>query len=164
MHRLIQLNHLTTTAKLAVAPYARILAQHYQGLHLALPVYHVAGTNGKGTVTTQLASALQHGGLRVGLFTSPHLYSLRERIQVDGQPIPPQALQELLTHVFSTNDRAALSMTFFEVLTTVALLYYKASHCQFACLEVGLGGRLDSTNVVGANSLPVITSIGLDHC
>ncbi len=121
---------------------------------------HVGGTNGKGSVATLVAAALRAAGRRVGLYTSPHLVSFRERIAVDGVPISRDAVVEWTEHHRPTME--ATGATFFEATTAMALADFAARGVEIAVLEVGLGGRLDSTNVV----TPVvsgITHIALDH-
>ena len=128
---------------------------------------HVAGTNGKGSVCAFLDSALREAGLRVGRYISPTLYDYRERIQIDGQYISKQAVASLLT----TIQQACVQMerqgleppTVFEVETALAFLYFAEQHCDYVLLEVGMGGRLDSTNVITQPVLSVITPISLDH-
>ena len=115
---------------------------------------HVAGTNGKGSVTHKIAKALELSGIKVGLYTSPHLSSFRERIQVNSQMIAEDEVEEL----FSKEIEA----TFFEVLTLLAFLHFKKKEVEIAVIEVGLGGRLDATNIINP-ILSVITSISLDH-
>lgn len=128
---------------------------------------HVAGTNGKGSVCAFLDSALREAGLRVGRYISPTLYDYRERIQINGQYISKQAVASLLT----TIQQACVQMerqgleppTVFEVETALAFLYFAEQHCDYVLLEVGMGGRLDSTNVISQPVLSVITPISLDH-
>lgn len=128
---------------------------------------HVAGTNGKGSVCAFLDSALREAGLRVGRYISPTLYDYRERIQINGQYISKQAVASLLT----TIQQACVQMerqgleppTVFEVETALAFLYFAEQHCDYVLLEVGMGGRLDSTNVITQPVLSVITPISLDH-
>jgi dihydrofolate synthase/folylpolyglutamate synthase len=125
------------------------------------PAIHVAGTKGKGSVSALCASALQAGGYRVGLYTSPHLSDYAERIQVDGQPISHADLVRL---VAESKDRieAVPELTTFEITTALAFLYFQQQGVNAAVIEVGLGGRLDPTNVITPN-LAVITSISYDH-
>ena len=123
----------------------------------------VAGTNGKGTVSTLLAGALSASGLRTGLFTSPHLHRFTERIRIDGQEIAPERLLPHLEGVFSIMVTFEdLSLTFFEVATLAAFLAFRASKVDAAVLEVGLGGRLDATSIADPE-LTAVTSIGFDH-
>lgn len=125
-----------------------------------LRIIHVVGTNGKGSTSYWLMRILEAHGLRVGLFTSPHLVSLRERIRVGDTAIPLADLERLVERVrTSAGDR---EVTFFEVLTAVAILWFAELKLDVVVLEAGLGGRLDSTNICFA-PLCVLTSIGLDH-
>lgn len=131
-------------------------------LHRRFETIHVAGTNGKGSVTTKIASALQKSGCKVGLYTSPHISTFRERIQVDGHIIPPDFVEEFLPRLFAFIEKENLQPTFFELLTALAFECFAAEQIDVAVLEVGLGGALDATNVV-TPILSVITSIAYDH-
>ncbi len=123
----------------------------------------VAGTNGKGSTAATLASISEAAGLVTGLYTSPHLESVTERIRVRGQDIAADELDAMLAEVFAAADRApALALTYFEAMTAAAFLAFDRRRLDLAVLEVGLGGRLDATNVAPA-SVSVVTSIGLDH-
>jgi dihydrofolate synthase/folylpolyglutamate synthase len=122
---------------------------------------HVAGTNGKGSVCANLAAMLPALGIgRVGLYTSPHLVSFRERIRVDGRPIPETAVEAWMRDAFPVLE--AQNPTYFECVTALAFQWFRESGCGAVVLETGLGGRLDATNVV-APAVTVITSISLDH-
>ena len=129
-----------------------------------LRLIHVAGSKGKGSTSAMLASLLAQAGYRTGLFTSPHLCRVEERIQVDGQPISPEELTVLLQEVRRVleSSSAALSPTFFEVATALGFLHFWRRRVDAAVLEVGLGGRFDSTNVCRP-AVALITSISLDH-
>ncbi len=122
-------------------------------------VVHVAGTNGKGSVSAMVASIARASGARTGLYTSPHLGRFAERIQIDGQPILDSMLEPLLA---DTLDRAP-ELTFFEVATLTAFRAFREAKVDLAVLEVGLGGRLDATNVVPCPRAAAITRIALDH-
>jgi dihydrofolate synthase/folylpolyglutamate synthase len=128
--------------------------------HLVMPVVHVGGTNGKGSVTALIAGALQEAGWRVGTYTSPHLVSFRERIVVDGIPISEEAAAMWIDWLQPLADR--LGATFFETTTAVAFADLAARGAEVAVVEVGLGGRLDSTNVVQPLA-SVVTKIERDH-
>jgi dihydrofolate synthase / folylpolyglutamate synthase len=122
---------------------------------------HVAGTNGKGSVCVALARMLPTLGVkRVGLYTSPHLVSFRERIRVDGAPVPAAFVTEWLNRHIETLE--ALNPTYFEIVTAMAFAWFRECGCEAVVLETGLGGRLDATNVVMPR-VTVITSISLDH-
>jgi dihydrofolate synthase/folylpolyglutamate synthase len=123
-----------------------------------LKVIHVAGTNGKGSVATKCAAALSSAGYRTGLFTSPHIFSFRERMRVNHTPIPTSAVSDILDEILASK----LPATFFEVITMMSFLHFKRSEVDWTVLEVGLGGRLDATNVV-TPAISVITSIDYDH-
>lgn len=128
---------------------------------------HVAGTNGKGSVCAFIDSALRQAGLRVGRYSSPTLYDYLERFQINGVYMDKQQFAKLLTMVRSACDTMAEQgmelPTVFEAETAVAFLYFKQQKCDYVLLEVGMGGRLDSTNVITHPVLSVITSISMDH-
>ena len=123
---------------------------------------HVVGTNGKGSTSYYLSGILQAHGLKTGLYTSPHLVSMRERIRVNDLPIDDESLDRLIMQVKAAAEKAQVEPTFFEVLTIVAFLYYAEQNIDVAVLEAGMGGRLDST-AVADGELIVLTSIGLEH-
>jgi len=122
-------------------------------------IIHVAGTNGKGSVSTLLAQTLEAAGYETGLFVSPHLVSPTERIQINGKPVSKQSFSNAVVAVFQEEED---ELNFFEILTAAALVYFARKGVQYAVLETGLGGRKDPTNVCTA-ALSVITSIGIDH-
>jgi dihydrofolate synthase/folylpolyglutamate synthase len=121
---------------------------------------HVAGTNGKGSTCHLLAAVLQKAGYRTGLFTSPHLVDFRERIRVDGEMIPEEAVVEFTERWKDEMVRAGL--TFFEMTTAMGLWWFRQAGCDVAVIETGLGGRLDSTNII-TPVVSVITNIALEH-
>jgi dihydrofolate synthase/folylpolyglutamate synthase len=124
---------------------------------------HVAGTNGKGSVSHFLASILQEAGYKVGLYTSPHLVDFRERIRINGEMIPQQAVVDFVTQTIKQSDNQAFrNLSFFEMTVGLAFDYFAKEKVDIAVIEVGMGGRLDSTNVI-TPLLSVITNIGLDH-
>ena len=128
-----------------------------------LRILHVAGTKGKGSTSAMLASVLQRAGCRTGLFTSPHLCRVEERFQVDGVPIAAGELTSLLNEVRRAVDGLPHpAITFFEAATAVGFLHFVRRRVDAAVIEVGLGGRFDSTNVCRP-AVAVITSISLDH-
>jgi dihydrofolate synthase/folylpolyglutamate synthase len=136
--------------------------------HLSLPpVVHVAGTNGKGSVTAMLRAIAEAAGLRAHVYTSPHLVRFNERIVLAGPagtpsaPIPEHRLVDLLERVERVNDGD--DITFFEITTAAALLAFAETPADIVLLEVGLGGRLDSTNVVRTPRLTIITPVAMDH-
>lgn len=124
---------------------------------------HVGGTNGKGSVSSMLSSVLQAAGYRVGLYTSPYLYDFRERMQHSGVPIGEEALCRIMDRVKAEADRMDDRPTEFELITAAALLWFKEEGCDPIILEVGLGGRLDATNIIKKSLLSLITGISLDH-
>ena len=121
---------------------------------------HVAGTNGKGSVSHILASVLQQAGYKVGLYTSPHLKDFRERIRVDGEMISEQAVVNFVERNLARMQELGLS--FFEMTTAMAFAYFDQSDVEVAIIETGLGGRLDATNII-VPLLSIVTNIGLDH-
>ncbi|MBI5296574.1 MAG: bifunctional folylpolyglutamate synthase/dihydrofolate synthase [Chloroflexi bacterium] len=129
--------------------------------HQAYPIIHVAGTKGKGSTSALCASALQAAGYKTGLYTSPHLLDYAERIQIDGQPISHQMLIDLVEEVKPFVAQVE-KLTTFEITTALAFLAFAKQGCTAAVFEVGLGGRLDATNVVTPR-VSVITSLSMDH-
>ena len=136
------------------------LMSHVGNPHERLKAIHVAGTNGKGSTAHLIAAALQASGRKVGLFTSPHLVSLTERIRINGVPIPEETVAAFVTEHKDFLD--AIQPSFFETMTALGFWYFVQQKVDIAVVEVGLGGRLDSTNVL-TPILSVITNIGLDH-
>lgn len=136
------------------------LMAHVGNPHEQLRAIHVAGTNGKGSTSHLIAAALQASGLKVGLFTSPHLVSLTERIRINGTPIEEQEIADFIGQNKDFLDEVQPS--FFETMTALAFAYFVKQKVDVAVIEVGLGGRLDSTNVL-TPILSVITNIGFDH-
>lgn len=131
--------------------------------HKKLKYVHITGSNGKGSTAAMVASALATAGLRTGLSTSPHLWRFHERFQVDGRPIPDETLGRIAEHVLEAGKGMEDPATEFELMTAVGMLYFLEAKCDIVVLEVGLGGRLDSTNVIPAPEVAVITNIGLEH-
>lgn len=146
----------------------RLFAAELGDPQLGLPVVHVAGTNGKGSVAAMLESILRAAGWRVGLYTSPHLVHLGERVQVNRQPLSSAEIMDYVKELDPVADRIARRVgeedrpSFFEFMTAMALLQFKRSRCDIAVMEVGLGGEFDATNIVDPE-VSVITSIALDH-
>lgn len=128
-----------------------------------VPIIHVAGTNGKGSVCAYLSTILTAAGYRVGRYTSPHLVDWTERIYLNEQPIEQSALIEVLQQVIALANLAEETPTQFEVITAAAWLYFAQSQVDIAVMEVGLGGRLDATNVCDRPLIGIITSISRDH-
>lgn len=137
-----------------------LLADHLDNPHKKIKCIHVAGTNGKGSTSHMLASGLQEAGYKVGLYTSPHLKDFRERIKINGIEISEDFVCEFInTHktFFEEND-----MSFFEMSVGLAFDYFAKEKTDIAIIEVGLGGRLDATNII-TPLVSVITNIGIDH-
>ncbi|HAH07001.1 MAG TPA: bifunctional folylpolyglutamate synthase/dihydrofolate synthase [Elusimicrobia bacterium] len=138
----------------------RIVSERLGNPHRAFPCVHVAGTNGKGSFCALLASVLKEAGHKTGLYVSPHLCEVRERIQVDGGRISKEDFGRALAAVREAETEPA---TYFEALTAAAFLHFREAKSDVAVVESGLGGRLDATNVLERPLLSVVTSIGLDH-
>lgn len=149
----------TTTIKFGLATSRALLAE-LGNPHEVIPLVHVGGTNGKGSVCTLVAAALREAGWRVGLYTSPHLVSFRERIRVDGEPISEEAVAMWTSRLEPLIRKRAA--TFFEATTAIALADFAARGAEIGVVEVGLGGRLDSTNVIRP-VVSAVTKIELDH-
>lgn len=131
--------------------------------HKGMKFVHVAGTNGKGSTCAMLASILEAAGYRVGLNTSPYLEDFRERIQINGQMIPEDALAALTEEVRPAAEALADHPTEFELITAIALLYFRRERCDIVVLEVGLGGALDASNVIDPPEAAVLAAMGMDH-
>lgn len=146
----------------------RLLASALGHPERAVPFVHVAGTNGKGSVAAMLDAILHAAGWRTGLFTSPHLVQLGERVQVDRQILTPQEIVDYMAELGPISDRLGDANpgdrpSFFELMTAMAFLQFARKRCDIAVVEVGLGGRLDATNIV-TPEVSAITSIAMDHC
>jgi len=128
--------------------------------HQGLQCVHVAGTNGKGSVSHMIASALQESGLKTGLYTSPHLFDYRERIRINGQKISQKFILAFIEKYKHSIEQ--IQPSFFEISVALAFAWFKEQSVDFAVIETGMGGRLDSTNVI-TPLLSVITNISLDH-
>ena len=131
--------------------------------HHQVPIIHVAGTNGKGSVCAYLSAVLTEACYKTGRYTSPHLVDWTERISVNEQPIDDNKLCELILQVQAAINPKEESPTQFEVITAAALLYFAQKQVDIAIIEVGLGGRLDATNVCDNPLITVITSISREH-
>jgi dihydrofolate synthase/folylpolyglutamate synthase len=146
----------------------RLLAAELGHPERAVPCVHVAGTNGKGSVAAMLEAVFRAAGWRTGLYTSPHLVRLGERVRVDGRILSEAEIAAYTAELRPLADRVAGAVgeddrpSFFEFMTAMAFLQFRRTRCDIALIEVGLGGRLDATNIVDPE-ISVITSIGLDH-
>ena len=129
----------------------------------SLQFVHVAGTNGKGSFSSMLASVLKEAGYKVGLYTSPYIKKFNERMAINGKPISNKELCEITEEVKVYADKMQDKPTEFELVTAIAFTYFAKNKCDVVVLECGLGGRLDSTNVITTPVLSVITGISLDH-
>lgn len=144
----------------------KILLERLGNPEKSLRCIHVAGTNGKGTVCSFLASVLKEAGYKTGLYTSPYIVDFRERIRVDGEMISETDLEKVTDTVRIEIEKLRsedIIITEFEAVTAAAFLYYKNIGCDFVILETGLGGRFDATNVIERPLASVIVSISLDH-
>jgi dihydrofolate synthase/folylpolyglutamate synthase len=146
----------------------RKLSDRLDNLQDKIPVIHIGGTNGKGSVARMVSSVLIQGGYKVGLYTSPHLHSPRERIQINNIPIGKedfaQTLEELIPYIEEISEKESeFYLTQFEILTMMAFLYFYKMEIDVLVLEVGLGGRLDATNIVNNVIATVITNVDWDH-
>lgn len=144
----------------------KILLERLGNPEKSLRCIHVAGTNGKGTVCSFIASVLKQAGYKTGLYTSPYIVDFRERIRIDGEMISETDLEEVTDIVRNQIEKLRnedITITEFEAVTAAAFLYYKNQGCDFVVIETGLGGRFDATNVIERPLASVITSISLDH-
>ena len=128
-----------------------------------LKFIHVAGTNGKGSVCSMVSSVLVNSGYKTGLYTSPYILRFNERMQINNLPISDDELADITFYVKSFADTMEESPTEFELVTAIAFEYFYRNNCEIVVLEVGMGGRLDSTNVIPPAEVSVITKISLDH-
>lgn len=136
------------------------LDSHFNSPHKKFKTIHVGGTNGKGSVSHSMASILQESGLKVGLYTSPHLRDFRERIKINGKEIPEIEIINFVAE--NKNIIKNIEASFFEMTVAMAFNYFAKEKVDIAIIEVGLGGRLDSTNIINPE-LAIITNISLDH-
>src|SRR5688500_9548291 len=164
---LLDLGHETLAIKLGLRNIELLLAA-LDNPQKFYPAVQIAGTNGKGSTAVLLDSICRAAGIRTGLYTSPHLISITERIKIDGYEISTAEFAELATEVrraassLLTENKIEALPTFFEHVTGIALLAFKNAGVQLAILETGLGGRLDATTVAGATTV-AITPIAMDH-
>ena len=128
-----------------------------------LKFIHIAGTNGKGSCAAMLSSILEEAGYHTGLYTSPFINRFNERMQIDHQCIPDDELAELTEYIRPFADGMEDSPTEFELITALAMVYFARHKCDIVVLEVGMGGELDSTNIIDVPEAAVIMAMGLDH-
>ena len=141
----------------------RTLLEALGNPHQKLQFVHIAGTNGKGSTAAMMDSCLRAAGYKVGMFTSPFINRFNERIQVNGIPIPDQDLVQLVEQVQPAAQAMEDVPTEFELITALGMLYFVQQNCDIVVLEVGLGGALDSTNIIPPPACAVITALGMDH-
>ncbi|HRV90007.1 MAG TPA: Mur ligase family protein, partial [Prolixibacteraceae bacterium] len=139
-----------------------LLDEMYGHPHRNYPTLHVAGTNGKGSVSHMLAAVLQSAGYRTGLYTSPHLVDFRERIRISGKMIPRAEIIRMVDDFHRRNQGKGVAPSFFELTAALAFDYFSRKKVDIAVVEVGLGGRLDSTNII-TPEVSIITNISYDH-
>ena len=125
-----------------------------------LKIIHVAGTNGKGSTCAYIAQILQHNGYKTGLFTSPHLVDIRERIRINGQMISKSDFEEAYNAVENCRTQ---ELAYFDYMLVMAMYYFKKQNVDYVVMETGLGGRLDATNAIENPVISVITTISLEH-
>lgn len=158
LNRLLQLKHRSKRSLDAIQTLQQLLDypdRRFKSIH-------VAGTNGKGSVCTKIAKACELSGKKTGLYTSPHIKDFSERIQINGVAIPDEALEHQLKMIFELAEQHQLELSFFDVATLAAFLYFAEKEVDIAIIETGLGGRWDATNIIQP-ILSVITTIGFDH-
>lgn len=160
-----QLDYMYSLERFGVRMGLEIMDELMQALgrpHEKFKSVHISGTNGKGSTAILTANALQEGGYKTGLYTSPHLFAFNERIRVNGKAISDKELSALIETVQKVVEERKLSVTFFEFTTALAFLYFAERQIDIAVIEVGLGGDLDATNVIRP-LVAAITNIGHDH-
>lgn len=140
----------------------KAVASELNLLNFPCKMIHVAGTNGKGSVCYKIANALTKSGIKTGVFSSPHISTFRERIQVDQKLIEEEFAYSMIQEILDFYQTKKIVPTFFEVMTLLALFYFRMKKVEFVLMETGLGGRLDATNIISP-ILTIITSISLDH-
>lgn len=138
------------------------LSEYFDNPHMAFKSIHIAGTNGKGSVTYKSANTLYRSGYKVGIFTSPHVHTYLERIQINFSPISQCDFFSYAARIKEISESLSLPLGWFDLYTLVSFLYFKDSQVDWACIEVGLGGLLDNTNMITPR-LSIIVSIGYDH-
>lgn len=131
--------------------------------HLTGKYIHITGTNGKGSTASMVSEVLSRADLKVGLYTTPHLWTVHEQFRINGQPMPDETFARIAQRVVEIGMKMEDRPSEFEMLTAVGMTYFKEEGCDLVILEVGLGGRQDSTNVILAPEVAVVTNIGLEH-
>lgn len=141
----------------------RRLAACFDNPQLKLKIIHVAGTNGKGSVSLKVARGLEELGFKTGLYISPHINTFRERITVNQELSKKEHIVQHCEAIFNAIVRENINLRFFEIVTMIALLEFERQGCDYAVLECGIGGHLDATNIVDEPVCSIITSLGFDH-
>ena len=160
------IKYIHTTSNFFCKPGLERIKELCQGLgnpQNNLKFVHVAGTNGKGSVCSMLDSTLRAAGYKVGLYTSPYVLRFNERMRINGENIPDEKLAKLTERVKKIADQMTDKPTEFELITAIAFEYFNEEKCHVVILEVGMGGRLDATNIIEKPELAIITGIALDH-
>ena len=139
------------------------LLTHLDNPQKKLKFIHIAGTNGKGSTAAMTAEILKKSGFKTGLFTSPYLEVFNERIRINGENITDNDLAEYVTRVKAIMEENNALVSEFAFITAVSFLYFYEKQCDIVVLEVGMGGKLDATNVIDSSLVSVICKIGLDH-
>lgn len=139
------------------------LSEHFGNPEKNLKIIHITGTNGKGSTAYKLSQILEKNNKKTGLFISPHLTTFRERITINQNFIEKEYISEYLNSILPKIDQNQLQGSFFEILTILAYKYFSDKKTDIACIEVGIGGKLDCTNIIEENLLSIITSISFDH-
>ncbi len=142
----------------------RVLLGKLDDPHKKLKFIHVGGTNGKGSTATMISEIMQSAGYKTGLFTSPYLVRFNERIRINGEPIGDSGLAEIVTYIKQISEKFDAEVSEFAFITAAAMVYFLRENCDIVVLEVGLGGRLDATNVIESSEVTALTAVGLDHC
>jgi dihydrofolate synthase/folylpolyglutamate synthase len=140
-----------------------VLMAHFGNPQDSLRYIHIAGTNGKGSVSLKTAVALEKVGMKVGLFTSPHLTCFRERFVVNRQLMSEERCVELLEKVLGAVKENSFIVTTFEILFCISILHFKEEQVDYVVLECGIGGKWDTTNIIKTSAVSALTSVGLDH-
>lgn len=155
-------NHANNKQIRDVSRIKKVLNE-FNNPEINLNIIHVAGTNGKGSVCSSLSSILTKDSYKIGLFTSPHLVNINERIKINNKDISDEQLEGILDKVEDVSRKIHIDLTFFEILTIISIIYFHNEGCDICIYEAGMGGEFDATNVFDKALVSVITNIGFDH-